>query len=577
MSNIFLMPLSILYLRGPEVINFNMGNMKNKFLIVLVALAFQSVHLFSQEVYQHVTTENIYDYLDELANIKIIDINTVVKPFSRNYIAGKLTEIQKASEQLNHRQQKELNFYLLEYKLELDSFPDYTKLNFFKKNKNLSTSINPFGLFYKDKQFTLAVKPIWGINYFINENGSIYHRWGGAETYAYIGEHWGLYASLRDNNETKRISEPDFFTLREGGAYKYTEGGGGDYSEMRGGITYSWKWGSFGLVKDHLTWGNNYHGATILTDRAPSFAQIKLRMKPAKWFELNYFHGWLVSMEIDSARSYYSPDPDREVYRPKYIAANMLTFTPWKRLNVSIGNSIVYSDMGVHPAYLIPVMFYKSIDHTLNEDIDNQNSQMFFDISSRQIKHLHLYGTFFIDELKVERITNDTLHNFWSMKLGAKVSNFVIDNFSLNVEYTKSVPITYQHRVPTLTFESNYYNLGHYLRDNSQELYLSAEYKLLRGLHLKAAYIMAQHGPDYEYDINNPDEKVDQHPFMERVTWQNQTISFKATYEFISNAYLFFEFFSSDISGDEEQVNKYTPEFFRGKTNTISAGFNIGF
>lgn len=119
--------------------------------------------------------------------------------------------------------------------------------------------------------------------------------------------------------------------------------------------------------------------------------------------------------------------------------------------------------------------------------------------------------------------------------------------------------------------------MGHYLRDNSREIYISAEYKLLRGLHLKAYYMLAQHGPDYAYDINNPDEKVDQHPFLERVAWQNQTFSFKANYEFISNSFLFFEFLNSDISGDQDKVDLYTPEFFRGNTNTISAGFNIGF
>ncbi len=202
--------------------------MKNKFLIIVIIGIFQTLATYSQEVYQHVTTENIYEYLDEMANIKIIEINSVIKPFSRNYIAGKLTEVTKASDQLNPRQQKELNFYLEEYKLEIDSLPDYKKLNFFKKKKNLATSINPLGFFYKDKLFTLAVKPIWGINYFFNENGSIYHRWGGAETYAYIGEHWGLYASLRDNTESKIISDTSFFTLREGGAYKYTGNGGGD-------------------------------------------------------------------------------------------------------------------------------------------------------------------------------------------------------------------------------------------------------------------------------------------------------------------------------------------------------------
>ncbi len=179
------------------------------------------------------------------------------------------------------------------------------------------------------------------------------------------------------------------------------------------------------------------------------------------------------------------PNPPREVFRPKYIAANMFTITPWKRLDISFGNSIIYSDMGVHPAYLIPFMFYKSIDHTLNQGIDNQNSQMFVDISTRQIRHLHLYGTLYIDELKTERLTDKKTHNFWSAKLGIKESNLLVNNLSINVEYSMSRPITYQHRVPTLTYESNNYNMGYYLRDNSREIYISVEYKPIRGLHLK--------------------------------------------------------------------------------------------
>jgi hypothetical protein len=544
-----------------------------KYFPALIILLFFGINAFPQDVYQHISNKNIYAYIDELANQGTIEINSAIKPYSRSFIAKKLEEALSQKEKLNRRQQKELDFYLLEYKLEVDSIPDYNrKFDLFGKNPNLATAINPLGLFYKDKIFTLSVKPIWGINYFFNENGSIFHRWGGGEAFGYIGKHWGFYASLRDNNEQERISEPEFFTQRPGGAYK-----GYDYSEMRGGVTYSWKWGSIGIVKDHLTWGTNYHGATIFTDRAPSFAQIKLNVKPVKWFELNYYHGWLVSMEIDSVRSYYSTNPPREVYRPKYIAANMFTFTPWKRLNISVGNSIIYSDMNVHPAYLIPVMFFKSIDHTVNRGIDNQNSQMFFDISSRNIKKVHIYATLFIDELKIDRITKKDEYNFFSTKIGVATSNLGINNLSLNVEYTMSMPITYQHRVPTLTFQSNYYNMGFYLRDNSQEIFASIGYKPIRGLHLKASFMLAQHGPDYEYDINNPNEKVDSHPFMEYVIWENQTVSLKASYEFINNAYLFAEFISSNITGDEDKVELYTPQFFRGNTSTVSAGFNFGF
>jgi hypothetical protein len=551
--------------------------MTSKSFIFIIFLFLLGINIgFSQEVFEHVTNEKIYEYLDELAAAKIIDINSAVKPFTRKYIAGKLNEALKTSEKLNKRQKSDLEFYLNEFKLEIEPLPDFKKINIFRKKKNLATSINPLGLFYKDTLFTFSIKPIWGIHYFFSEKGSVFHRWGGAEGYAYMGKHWGFYASLRDNTESKILSDTSYFTQLEGGAYK-RGAHGADYSEMRGGITYSWDWGSIGIVKDHLTWGSGNHGAIIFTDRAPSIAQIKFRVKPVKWFELNYYHGWLVSMVVDQIHSDTTIDPPREVYKPKYIAANIYTFSPWRRLNISFGNSIIYSDMSVHPAYLIPFLFYKSIDHTLNSEIDNQNSQMFFDVSSRQIKHLHLYGTLYVDELKVERITNDTLHNFWSLKVGGQVSNLLINNISIIAEYTMSMPITYEHRVPTLTYESNNFYNGFYLQDNSQEYYLSLQYKPIRGLRLKASYLLAQHGPDYKYDISNTTEQVDSHPFMERVTWQNQTFSIKVSYEFIANAYLFFEVMNSNITGDEEQLIKYTPEFFRGLNNVISVGFNLGF
>ncbi|RLD56394.1 MAG: hypothetical protein DRJ05_11395, partial [Bacteroidetes bacterium] len=534
-----------------------------------------------QVVFEHVSNKNIYGFIDELANEKFIEINSVVKPYSREFIANKLVEAQSSVDKMSIRQKKELEFYLIGFKAEIDALPDYNpKWDFFKKNDKLATALNPFGIFYKDKLFTATVKPIWGINYFMNEdNTPIYHRWGGLEATGYIGKHWGMYASLRDNTESEILSAPEFFTQRGGGGnFKRNENGGVDFEEMRGGVVYSWNWGYFGLVKDHVNWGNNYNGANIFNDRPPSITQLKLQVKPAKWFELNYFHGWLVSMVVDSSSGYYyniNGNPFyRANYRPKYMAANMFTFFPWKDLSLSMGNSIVYSDMNVYPGYLIPIMFYKAIDHTVNSNIDNQNSQLFFDISSRQIKKLHLYASLFIDEFKVSRVTDSETSNFWSTKIGVKENNVLINNLSINVEYTRSLPITYQHRVPTLTFESNNYNFGHYMRDNSQEIFVSLEYKPIRGLHIKTYYILAQHGPDYPYTL---DGTYDTHPFIESVDWQNQTISVKATYEVMNNAYVFAEFINSDISGDEEQVKKHTPEFFRGQQNTISAGFNFGF
>jgi hypothetical protein len=309
---------------------------------------------------------------------------------------------------------------------------------------------------------------------------------------------------------------------------------------------------------------------------------IKLQLNPVKWLDFNYYHGWLVSEVIDSSRSYYTSNGDwRAVYRDKYIASNMYTFKPFKNFHFSIGNSIVYSDVSPQIVYLIPFLFYKSVDHTMNHGIDNQNSQMFGDFSFRMIKHLHLYGTIFIDEFSTTRIGNDEEQNFYGYKLGSKLNNWPIKNTYITFEYTKTNPITYKHRVPTLTYESNKHNLGHYMHDNSKEYYVNIGVKPMRGLKVEVSFLNAKHGNDYQYIDPNQAELL---PFMESIIWSNESYSLKILYEFISETYLYFDFTASNIKGydvDGHTVQYYldlfTPKTFQGKNNTITLGFNIRF
>ncbi len=215
---------------------------------------------------------------------------------------------------------------------------------------------------------------------------------------------------------------------------------------MRAGVSFSWKWGSVALVNDNLQWGSGYNGTNIFSGNTPPFFQYRLNINPVKWFDFNYYNGTLKSMEVDSTRSYwvtnsYGTDY-REVYHTKYIAANMFTFFPWEKLNISAGNSIIYSDV-FNPVYLIPVLFFKSVDHSASSGIDNMNSQMFFDISSRQIKNLHLYATLFIDEMSVARFTDPDEWNFFSYKAGATLFNLPVSNLSVTAEFTYTYPLAF--------------------------------------------------------------------------------------------------------------------------------------
>ena len=555
--------------------------MKNLLLILL--LFFITLTGISQVSYQHISDTEIYQFLDELANDDIIEINSVVKPYSRVFIANSLKTALN-SEHINVRQKKEVEMYLREYGFEIGLETASFK-SLFKKN-NLDISLLPPVVKYHDSSLTIMARPIYGIRYFTNKNNSFYHSYGGAEFTASINKHWGAYASLRDNYQQKEIlASPTYFTQEQGGNYKVGCQGreGGDFSEMRGGITYSWAWGHVGLIKDHIQWGDNYNGSNILSGRNPSFAMIKLQLKPLSWLQFDYFHGWLVSEVIDSTRSYYTSNNDfRARYREKYIAANMYTVTPFKKLDISFGNSIVYSDMDFQPAYLIPFFFFKSLDHTLNHKIENQNSQMFFNISSRNIKHLHLFTSVYCDEFSVTRLSDSDKHNFMSYKGGVGLSNWPIKNTGVNIEYTITSPITYKHRVPSTTFATNEFNLGHYLKDNSEDLYLAMWYKPISTIILSASYNYARHGSDYAY-VFDGDIDIDEKPFLENTSWDSRRALLKLTYHPQASFSVFAEYEYSVIKGYELDnktadyyLNLFTPDYLHGTNNTFIVGFRFG-
>ncbi|MCE5330551.1 MAG: hypothetical protein LLF95_00240 [Bacteroidales bacterium] len=560
-----------------------------------------TIFTFSQDIPQHISYTKIYEFLDELATDGFIELNSAIKPYSRQFIAEKLLEAQKYEKQLNRRKRAEIKFYLNEFALETDKLPD-AHLHLWNSELSKAALIQP-AFHYRDTLFRARVTPLLGLNVTHNDNGNILKRWVGAEFQAMIGKHLSVYGSLRDlSNDGDTLSSYKYLNNYPG--YEYKEASyGGDYSDSRGGIKYSTSWGSIGVIKDNVVWGDNYHGSNILSGRAPSFPMLTLTLKPAKWFELNYFHAWLVSNIADSSY-YYLENGTRIWYRPanKFMAANMLTFTPVKKLKISIGNSIIYAEKTIQAGYLIPIAFYKSIDHSLTKGLgtENQNSQMFMNISLRNLRHTHLYGSVFIDELNFARFKSGNAEaNPISVKLGADISNFPLDNLSAVFEYTRTNILNYKHSIPVLTYASNSYNLGHYLGDNAQEIYLALQYKPIRGLDFKLTYTDAKHGNEYDYVrrgtsnglTGNVDGIISQ-PSLGEIIWSNHTVALHGTYEVTNNTYLVFQAeyiniqayeptqavtFGENRMTAEQTLNYFTPKFLQGQNLTLSAGISFGF
>ena len=330
---------------------------------------------------------------------------------------------------------------------------------------------------------------------------------------------------------------------------------------------------------------------------------ITLQFKPAKWFELNYFHAWLVSNIVDSSY-FYLENESKIWYRPanKFMAANMLTLTPFRNFKFSVGNSIIYAEKTIQGAYLLPIAFYKSIDHTLTKGIatENQNSQIFMNISSRNIKHTHLFASVYVDELSFDRFLPDNKQsNPISLKAGMNLVNFPIPNMSAVVEYTRSNILNYKHSISLLTYASNSYNLGHYLGDNAQEIYAALQFKPMRGLDFKLTYTDAKHGNEYDYirrGISNGIQgKVDDiisQPSLGEIIWSNKSYAFQGLYEAFNNVYVIFRAEMSNIQAYEptkeltfgehrmtaqQTLDYFTPAYLQGKQLTFTGGISFGF
>jgi len=542
----------------------NSSHYRYFFLTLLFSLLFSFTHYFAsplsaQYIPVHPTNQ-VYEFLNELSNAQIIDFNTQTTSHSRKYISNILSSVD--SDLLNPRQQKELQFYLKDFNKE-----QYPSTEFDKR---------PDLLYYRDSSFSFTVNPIFGGNYWINGNGNAYHWWNGAEAWASMGN-FGFWGSLRDNHESEYLTQPDFMNQNYGGAnFKVMLTGQVDYWESRGGVSYDFGIGSIGLIKDHFVWGSNYNGSAILSGRTPSIPRLNFEIKPVDWFEFRYIHGWLNSQVIDSARSFivsnaYGSDL-REFYYGKYIAANLFTFRVLKKVYISFGNSIIYDYDQAHPAYFIPIMFYKALDHQLSSGINNMNSQMFLDISARPVKNLHIYSSLFIDELAVKRITDPDNHNFYSFKIGSHISN-LIPNAYAGFEYTNSNALAFRHNVTTLTFESNLFNLGHYLEDNAKEIFMQMGYRPIRNMNINLNFTHAEKGPDHTLLGTMPRQSIE--PFTP-VVWESDELALNMSWQIINDTHIRLGYSYRNVRGEQSYLDRLTPEFEQGKTGTLNFGVNIG-
>ena len=597
--------------------------------IYLILSIFACLAVQAQNIPVPLNYTKIYDYLDELLTDGVIVHQTAVRPYSRQQVAQMLVEAQSRDSLLNKRQRDDLNFYLNVFALERDTMMDNYVQYTDHQTYNLSLANPQFSYMTKDKLFKMSIEPILGMDIYGSKKGAVIKRWWGADLKMDIAHHVSIWGSLRDVSyngaiglrnkyypddyakmDGAKLTKPGFLNTMSGVQYKEANYGG-DFSDSKGGISlYAW-FGSISLQRENIQFGDAYHASNILSGRNPAVPMLSIQVTPCKWFQFDYFHAWLISNVVDSTNYYLenntSGGTERE-YRPhnKFMAANMFTFTPIKYISFAFGNSIVYAERNVQAAYFIPFAFYKSLDHLLTKgvSIENQNSQAFATLTVRPVDHLKLYGSFYLDEFKFDRLKkSNPQRNPISYLVGFDWSGWPVKGLSLKGEFMRSYIACYTHSIDVLTWKSNSYEMGHYMGDNAQSIFLEISYRPIRGMVIKLSYTDDTKYNAYSYlrayyDASGKKvtdggigETISQKPFNKAI-FRNSVIALDGIYEVHPNMYLRINLtynnargydnttasIKSEVTGTaQDYLNMYAPVYWQGKNFTAMAGFSFGF
>ncbi len=554
-----------------------------KTTLIFFGILIVSYTLKAQIVYEPLY-KDVYSFLDRLSLKGIIEFDDLVKPLSRKYVAKKLIEAESKIQMLNNLEKEELEFYKKDYFLEIQGFDKRNEnkkyLSFFGQD-----SAGRFRLFsYSDKKFKLNVSPIIGYEMSFPEKNRNIHSWMGMYAYGYFSDFIGISMDFRTNNEHgTSIDIKKNFTPETGIIpVVYFPGDDIDYSEVKSSVSFDWSWGNAVVAKDFIEYGYAKSGNLVLSNKAPSFPFVKLQLNPVKWFKFYYFHAFLSSNVIDSAKL---EQYKRDIYINKYFAWHSVVVTPLKGLDISLGESVVYSDK-LELVYLMPFMFYYYADDFLSNRHDkpgDANSQIFFSVSSRNhLKNTHLYGTLFIDELTLKGfngtlfVDGQTVVNSLNSKdlrtqlgytIGLSSVDIPIDNFTFTAEYTRINPFVYGHHDPAQTYTNSSYLMGDWIGQNSDLIYLELNYRFLRGLQATAWGEYIRKGSnDYSRAYINP-----QPPFLFGLKNYYKYIGLNLKYELIHELNFELRFRVnmeshelSDGSFKDNQVNEFSFSIYYG-------------
>lgn len=368
-----------------------------------------------------------------------------------------------------------------------------------KKKLHNGLFVTPANFFEVNQpEFSLIINPVFQFvvgNDKTNPN-TMYQNSRGISIRGLIKKKIGFYTYLTENQEVAPLFvqrwETKYRAVPGIGRFKELGGGGKDYFDGRGGVTFSdTKYIDVQIGYDKMFLGNGFR-SLFLSDFSNSYLYANLNLKIWK---LNYT---LRMMELTSQFT----QPAKDTLAPtKYMVMHYVSLNLPKWLNIGIYEAIVFARRdNFELNYINPAIFLRPIE--LNRG-SADNAFVGFDFKANLKNKFQVYGQanfdeFFFSELRKGR---GWWANKFALQLGGKyIDAFKIKNLDLQSEINFIRPFTYSHSDTILNYSNYNQPLAHPLQSNVLEMVNIARYQPKPKWYLEGKVIAWIQGSDVNGD-----------------------------------------------------------------------------
>lgn len=556
-----------------------------KTTIHLLLIFFLTTLLFAGNPVSVPLWHPVYHFLDRIETLGIVD-NLIdgVKPFDREHVAELLIDIQKQRDHLTRIDREKLDNFLLDFRFEIDPSKKYgqiegeknwyspfsswkqVKSDFFRFFAQNQPEEENHVFIWEDSTNSFYFDFIYDVTFDrrsdkINRNkdimtfglrGTLYNNFG----YSVNVE----MATLRGDREY-RNSDPYLKNTWRNDREDVT------YFDRSGGdIAYRSPYVDFRFAMQPVSWGLGESGVLILSDNVEQYPYFGIS-KYWSWGSFTFMHGKLLSEKTGETEEGQAIHPD------KWVVSNRFEFSPLTGMAIGLSGIVIYGNRTADWAYLFPINYFRASEHNLQ---DRDNALLAIDLESKIFDGVKIYGTFFIDEFRKDKIGTNWYGNKHGYQAGLHLTDpFGIPNLAARIEYVAIMPWVYTHKYKVNRYISDMWSLGHRVGPNSEIMYFHLEKDWHRRFVTGLKWQQWKHGRNYPDEniggdillghsvlIGDQEEPRQTRKFLEGVLETEKILQIYAAYEVFNDFYLNFRF--TNMRYNDPETNSNLNEFHFG-------------